>query len=419
MLLVFIAGGLDRPGAGRYGRSSRRSSRRRSPGSSASRTSRATPRCARGSSAGPRRSVQPRPPDGGHPLADLDRGAGDAAGLGLSRGLRPAPRHPRAGRRGGLAAPLLAAAYLTYNRAVFVALYAWRSSSAGGSGGGSGSPCWWSGSWSGCPRAVVRLVPRPGGRGAQPGARPAAHRQRPAAARRVGGGRADVPRPADHRAGLPGVSPAVGPVRRPDPQRAAQRVAPALRRERGLRRAPRPGLRPGDGRPAGSGPGWLGAGLFGSFLSVCIAASFNNVFLFNQVTIPAMVLAGTGVALAGRATAGAHERRGDAPDRPATPWDRQVTPGAGGCLSGRTPPGGRAPALRARPGQSSSARTSSRSRAGSSATSPTTAASPTRCRAPPGRARGRSSVCSSYYGGLYPMVFGWLAGLFGLTFDTS
>ncbi len=54
-------------------------------------------------------------------------------------------------------------------------------------------------------------------------------------------------------------------------------------------------------------PGWLGAGLFGSFLSVCIAASFNNVFLFNQVTIPAMVLAGTGVALAGRATAGAHE----------------------------------------------------------------------------------------------------------------
>jgi O-antigen ligase len=47
-------------------------------------------------------------------------------------------------------------------------------------------------------------------------------------------------------------------------------------------------------------PGWLGAGLFGSFLSLCIAASFNNLFLFNQVTIPAMVLAGTGVALAGR-----------------------------------------------------------------------------------------------------------------------
>jgi O-antigen ligase len=47
-------------------------------------------------------------------------------------------------------------------------------------------------------------------------------------------------------------------------------------------------------------PGWLGAGLFGSFLSLCIAASFNNVFLFNQVTIPAMVMAGTGVALARR-----------------------------------------------------------------------------------------------------------------------
>ena len=47
-------------------------------------------------------------------------------------------------------------------------------------------------------------------------------------------------------------------------------------------------------------PGWLGAGLFGAFLSLCIAASFNNVFLFNQVTIPAMVMAGTGVALARR-----------------------------------------------------------------------------------------------------------------------
>jgi hypothetical protein len=46
-------------------------------------------------------------------------------------------------------------------------------------------------------------------------------------------------------------------------------------------------------------PGWLGAGLFGSFLSVCIAASFNNVFLFNQVTIPAMILAGTGLARSG------------------------------------------------------------------------------------------------------------------------
>jgi hypothetical protein len=46
------------------------------------------------------------------------------------------------------------------------------------------------------------------------------------------------------------------------------------------------------------GSGWLGAGLLGAFLSLCIAATFNNVFLFNQVTIPAMILAGTGVALA-------------------------------------------------------------------------------------------------------------------------
>jgi hypothetical protein len=60
-------------------------------------------------------------------------------------------------------------------------------------------------------------------------------------------------------------------------------------------------------------PGWLGAGLFGSFLSVCIAATFNNVFLFNQVTIPAMVLAGTGVAIAGMVVADAPEPVGDAP----------------------------------------------------------------------------------------------------------
>lgn len=45
-------------------------------------------------------------------------------------------------------------------------------------------------------------------------------------------------------------------------------------------------------------PGWLETGILASFLSLCLAASFNNVFLFNQVTIPAMILAGTGVALA-------------------------------------------------------------------------------------------------------------------------
>ncbi len=54
-------------------------------------------------------------------------------------------------------------------------------------------------------------------------------------------------------------------------------------------------------------PGWLGAGLFGSFLSLCIAATFNNVFLFNQVTIPAMILAGTGVALSRRSSAPVRE----------------------------------------------------------------------------------------------------------------
>lgn len=51
-------------------------------------------------------------------------------------------------------------------------------------------------------------------------------------------------------------------------------------------------------------PGWLETGILSAFLSLCLAASFNNVFLFNQVTIPAMILAGTGVALA-RAGTGA------------------------------------------------------------------------------------------------------------------
>jgi len=46
--------------------------------------------------------------------------------------------------------------------------------------------------------------------------------------------------------------------------------------------------------------GWLETGLFGAFVSLCVAASFNNPFLFSQVTIPAFVLAGTGVALASR-----------------------------------------------------------------------------------------------------------------------
>jgi O-antigen ligase len=46
--------------------------------------------------------------------------------------------------------------------------------------------------------------------------------------------------------------------------------------------------------------GWLETGLFCAFASLCFAASFNNPFLFDQVTIPAFILAGTGVALAVR-----------------------------------------------------------------------------------------------------------------------
>jgi O-antigen ligase len=43
--------------------------------------------------------------------------------------------------------------------------------------------------------------------------------------------------------------------------------------------------------------GWLETATLVAFLSFAIAASFNNPFLFNQVTIPAFVVAGTGVAL--------------------------------------------------------------------------------------------------------------------------
>ena len=44
-------------------------------------------------------------------------------------------------------------------------------------------------------------------------------------------------------------------------------------------------------------PGWLETGILGAFLSFALAAAFNNPFLFSQVTIPAFVVAGTGVAL--------------------------------------------------------------------------------------------------------------------------
>jgi O-antigen ligase len=43
--------------------------------------------------------------------------------------------------------------------------------------------------------------------------------------------------------------------------------------------------------------GWLETSLLASFLAFCVAASFNNPFLFNQVTIPAFIVAGTGVGL--------------------------------------------------------------------------------------------------------------------------
>ena len=50
-------------------------------------------------------------------------------------------------------------------------------------------------------------------------------------------------------------------------------------------------------------PGWLETGLFAAFASLCVAAAFNNPFLFNQVTIPGFLLAGAGVGLAHRPVA--------------------------------------------------------------------------------------------------------------------
>lgn len=44
-------------------------------------------------------------------------------------------------------------------------------------------------------------------------------------------------------------------------------------------------------------PGWLETGLVASFAALCLAAAFNNPFLFNQVTIPALIAAGTGIGL--------------------------------------------------------------------------------------------------------------------------
>jgi hypothetical protein len=44
---------------------------------------------------------------------------------------------------------------------------------------------------------------------------------------------------------------------------------------------------------------WLGSGILAAYVSFVIAASVNNPFLFNQVTIIALTVAGTGVALAG------------------------------------------------------------------------------------------------------------------------
>lgn len=45
-------------------------------------------------------------------------------------------------------------------------------------------------------------------------------------------------------------------------------------------------------------PGWLGAAILGSWVAFVLCACFNNPFLFNQVTIVASVIAGTGIGVA-------------------------------------------------------------------------------------------------------------------------
>ena len=245
------------------------------------------------------RSVQRRPSHRGHPVADLDGGPRDAADLGLSRGRRPRPAGRLELAAAALSAPLLAAAYLTYNRAVFIALYAiavivgWRI------GGGSGSSAGRRDRRRRRPRAVVRLVPRPGPRREQPARARTDSRSPP-----TSNGSARGPRPVGCSSTSRSSARAIAPTascrsssairsstRRTtngsgcsrSTARSSGSLASAFALTTAVRLARAPGLarrRPVRARS-------------------CRCASrrrFNNVFLFNQVTIPAMVLAGTGVA---------------------------------------------------------------------------------------------------------------------------
>jgi O-antigen ligase len=199
-----------------------------------------------------------------------------------------------------LAAPLLAAAYLTYNRAVFIALYAlavvigWRIGRRLGVAllvlGIVASAVlvpWY---------LSVRGQALGGGSALQPGQILIASDQQ-----RLGAWAAAGRMFLD--------SPLVGQGYRAYRQLSVQYGDPILNAPHNewLRLFAENGVFVGllglafvlaTARRLARAPGWLGAGLFGSFLSLCIAASFNNVFLFNQVTIPAMIMAGTGVALA-------------------------------------------------------------------------------------------------------------------------
>ncbi len=216
--------------------------------------------------------VQSRPADRRHPLADLDRRARDAADL-ASTWRRPSWRHPAAcdWPRSPSSAPLLSAAYLTYNRAVFIALYAlaviigWRIGSAPRDRAARGRDR--------RRRRAGSLVPL----GARPGARwrERARARASCSSPATSNGSGHGPRPggcsstsrSSVRATAPIASCRSSSATRPSTRRTTNGSAssPSTGSSSGFSASPSSSRRPSRLARA---PGWLGAGLFGSFLSL-------------------------------------------------------------------------------------------------------------------------------------------------------
>jgi O-antigen ligase len=72
-------------------------------------------------------------------------------------------------------------------------------------------------------------------------------------------------------------------------------------------------------------PGWLGAGTMAGFLAYVIAASFNNPFLFIQVSLVAFTIVGTGLAWSRRWPGAAEEPRTTAEDAGAAAEEPRTT----------------------------------------------------------------------------------------------